>query len=546
MTGKSKSSFGTFLRYILATILIMVSPVLTVNKGFSDEQKAASTESELISQNGGEKEGDKYRTGPHAQLACDECHTMEGGKISPTASSSASDGIEMCLRCHAEVNTHPIGVDILPESSAETHSLPLSKNDREGKIVCLTCHEIHLAEEGHSLLKGTQTTYRSKRTSLCLHCHLDRFQDKSPHVEDEKGCGFCHIARPTEKESQQDPPDLRMQASCDLCHYDLDDSHYLGSDPFLDADIREEAIRSGMLSGNGQPACTSCHDHHGKTDGKGILSVAYITLCSKSRSIDPHWNDLHCLSCHERQPLKGDAPLLEKGDSNALCNRCHASVYARSDIHPVGIKPSEHVRIPADMILEDGKLTCATCHDSLRQVGCVKKEKRAVTNILFLRGKQKSRNSFCFLCHFEETYKLLNPHDQVNEKGQIQEETCLFCHSSIPDLQIRGPEKVSFVVQNPDAYCIGCHHGFTRKHPAGIDHLRIPSEKILATLETSIQRIGVELPLFKGKVVCATCHNPHQTGVIQFSAAATGTKRGNKLRLMPGLMQCVGCHWDKR
>jgi len=105
---------------------------------------------------------------------------------------------------------------------------------------------------------------------------------------------------------------------------------------------------------------------------------------------------------------------------------------------------------------------------------------------------------------------------------------------------------VSFLVQNPDAYCIGCHHGFSRNHPAGIDHLKIPSEKILASLNTSIQRIGVELPLYNERVVCATCHNPHSSGVIRYSAAATGTERKNKLRLMPGRMQCVGCHWDKR
>jgi hypothetical protein len=351
---------------------------------------------------------------------------------------------------------------------------------------------------------------------------------------------------PTEKESQEYPPDLLMQASCDLCHSELADSHYPGSNPFLDLDIREEAIQSGILPDNGQPACTSCHEHHGETDGKGPLRAAYTTLCSKSRSIDPHWNDLHCLSCHEQEPIKGDAPLREKGNSNALCNRCHASAYARSDIHPVGIKPSQHIRIPNDMPLEDGLLTCTTCHDSLLQTACLKKENMAETNILFLRGKQKSRTSFCFLCHFEETYKLLNPHDQMNDQGEIQEETCLFCHSSIPDLQSPEPEPVRFVVQNPDAFCIGCHHGFLRKHPAGVDHLMTPSAKTASAIKTSIKRIGVDLPLYKGKIVCATCHNPHQTGVIKSSVAATGTKRKNKLRLMPGLMQCVGCHWDKQ
>ncbi|MBU0962138.1 MAG: hypothetical protein KKH60_11430, partial [Proteobacteria bacterium] len=474
-------------------------------------------------------------------------HKMKDSNKPLVGVYTASDSIQLCQRCHPEVNTHPVGIEILPSASRRVlNSLPLGQNDMEGKIVCLTCHAVHQSAGGEYLLRGKQTSYGALRTSLCLHCHLGLFQRKSPHVEREKSCGFCHLAKPSEKAGQQSPSNLQMQASCDLCHNELEDSHYPGSNPFLDVDIRNEAIQSGLIPGNGQPVCTSCHDHHGKADGKGLLSTAFLALCSRSRSIDPHWNDYHCLSCHERQPIKGDAPLLEKGNYNALCNRCHGSAYARADIHPVGIKPSQHVRIPSNMPLENGLLTCATCHNSFMQVGCTTNENKTAVNLLFLRGKQRSRTSFCFLCHFEETYKLLNPHEQVNEQGQIKEETCLFCHSTLPDIKILGPEKVSFVVQNPDAYCIGCHHGFTRKHPAGIDHLTRPSEKILATLGTSIQRIGVELPLYKGQIVCATCHNPHETGVIKFSAAATGTKRDNKLRLMPGLMQCVGCHWDKR
>ncbi len=341
-------------------------------------------------------------------------------------------------------------------------------------------------------------------------------------------------------------PRLDKSKSCTDCHDTLAESHYRGSDPFFDAIIRNQAILSGLIAEDGQPHCTSCHLHHGTSKSTFRFSRAYVELCSNSRSIDPHWSDYHCLSCHTRQPVKGDAPLRAEGYRNILCNRCHRSEYARADIHPVGLKPSEHVRIPQDMPLQEDMLTCSTCHDPCMQIGAIEHHDRAKINRFFLRGKANSRTSFCFLCHLEETYKRLNPHEQVDDQGNIREETCLFCHATIPDVHYLGPEKVSFIVQNPDAYCIGCHHGFTGNHPAGIDHLKIPSAKILASLNTSIQRIGVELPLYKNRIVCATCHNPHQTGVILFSSAATGTKRQNKLRLKPGRMQCVGCHWDKR
>ncbi len=370
---------------------------------------------------------------------------------------------------------------------------------------------------------------------------------KLPHTADENSCLLCHADKPVKQASQHGPPDMAMQSSCNRCHATLEKDHYQGSDPFPDADIRKEAIASGILPDSGSPACTSCHDPHGKKDGKGILRAEYLLFCDQSRSIDPHWNDLHCQSCHERQPAKGDAPLQENGDAIALCNRCHATPYARADIHPVGIKPSSAVRIPAGMPLEDGKLTCLTCHDPFCQIGRIKKGKKFETNVVFLRGKQKTRSSFCFLCHVGENYKRLNLHEnQIDGQGQIQKETCLFCHSSVPDRQAMGMERVGFVVKNPNDTCIGCHHGFTKTHPAGIDHLKVPSKTVLAAMNTSVKRIGVALPLFRGKIVCTTCHNPHHAGVIEFAAAATGTQREHKLRLMPGIMQCIGCHWDKR
>lgn len=546
MTGRRKSTSGALSGFILSGILVLLISVFTPGEGLSMEKSVDLPEADGVQQDRKKTYDEKFRTGPHQHLACEKCHTSDEEKKTADQFYTVANSTQVCRSCHLEVITHPIGIDILGSSKKGAHSLPLSKEDREGKIECLSCHIIHLPVEGPKLLRGKQSSYVSKRTVLCLHCHRDLFQRKPPHDGQGEKCGFCHMVRPSEDEEKKDSVDLLMQASCNLCHSELADAHYPGSDPFLDVEIRDEAIRSGILPENGQPACTSCHDHHGKRDGKGMLREEYITLCSKSRAINPHWNDYQCLSCHQRQPTKGDVSLLEEGDINAMCNRCHESEYATSDIHPVGISPSDQVRIPDFMPLENGRITCTTCHDSKQQAGCVKKEMIDEVNVLFLRGKQKSRNSFCFLCHYEESYKLLNPHEQVNDRGEIQEETCLFCHSSIPDLKSKGPEKVTFVVQNPDAYCIGCHHGFVRKHPAGIDHLRKPSKKIMETLATSVERIGVELPLYKGKVVCATCHNPHQTGVIKFSAAATGTKRSNKLRLMPGLMQCVGCHWDKR
>jgi predicted CXXCH cytochrome family protein len=369
--------------------------------------------------------------------------------------------------------------------------------------------------------------------------------DKCPHTGDESSCLFCHVTRPQKKKVPGISPDPAMQDVCLQCHAHLTDVHFDGFNPFIDEVIRERAEKAGNFFVDGQEVCTTCHDPHDLRSGRSLLRDDFLSLCYDSRALNPHWNDSLCLSCHSEPPVEGRAPLREEGDKNNLCNRCHHSDYARPDIHPVGVIPSSHIRVPENLPLEEQKLTCETCHNSLLQMGCRSPGDTAAANPNFLRQMTVSRNAFCFLCHIEETYKRLNPHNQLNEQGEIVEATCLFCHAAIPDVGFIGPEKVSFIVQDPDEYCIGCHPGFTMNHPAGVNHLLEPSEKIMEAIKTSVERIGVELPLYNGRIVCATCHNPHQEGVIQIAAAATGTERANKLRLKPGRDQCTGCHWDK-
>lgn len=486
-----------------------------------------------------------YRAGPHQGLECTRCH-REQGEESGSVESVTGDSIRLCRECHQVDHLHPVGVDLQQQTIDKEHFiLPLGKGILQGQIVCQTCHAIHEHEDTPYLLRGDNGTYENVRNSLCFSCHTDYFSGKSPHTEETERCRFCHIEQPKKKESATAQPGLLLQAACNPCHPNLPPSHFAGMDPFIDRVIRQRAEEAGNFLADNQVVCTSCHDPHAQKSDGGHLRGDYLELCMASRSTNPHWNDYLCLSCHLEQPVKGNAPLRENGDKNLVCNRCHHSEYAQPDIHPVNVIPSSHIRVPEDMPLEEGKLTCDTCHYCRLQMGKSRKSRMLKTNPNFLRKTQITRNSYCFLCHLEETYKRLNPHNQLNASGEVDEETCLFCHAAIPDVNFIGPEKVSFIIHNPDEYCVGCHHGFTQNHPAGVNHLIEPSDKIKAAIETSVQRIGVELPLFHGKIVCATCHNPHQEGVIKISAAATGAKRENKLRLMPGRRQCTGCHWDK-
>jgi predicted CXXCH cytochrome family protein len=533
---------------VAVTLFLFILPAAAATTPASNGEKSGTAvPTAFLDEEAAGKE--EYRRGPHKQLECPRCHGKGSEQQPPAEESVTGNSIRLCLDCHPVAHIHPVG--IAPRSLAgegRTFSLPLGKGALQGQIVCHTCHAIHQHENNPFLLRGQTQPNNRERNFVCFHCHPDQFAGKFPHTGDESSCGFCHVSRPQQKEGRTAPPDPRMQAACLLCHSNLTDAHFAGANPFIDAAIRERADEAGIFFADGWEVCTTCHNPHGGKNERYLLRNDYLALCEDSRALNPHWNNYLCKSCHREAPVKGHAPLREEGDKVNLCNRCHHSGYARPDIHPVGVIPSQHIRIPENLPLQDGKLSCETCHDSLLQMGTRRSEDAGPANPNFLRSGQGPRNAFCFLCHIEETYKRLNPHNQLNEQGKIVEKTCLFCHASIPDVSFIGPEKVSFIVLDPNEYCIGCHPGFTSKHPAGVDHLIEPSKKIMVAIQTSVQRIGVELPLFKGKIFCATCHNPHQEGVIKIAAAATGTKLDNKLRLKPGRNQsaeCIGCHFDK-
>jgi cytochrome c553 len=73
-------------------------------------------------------------------------------------------------------------------------------------------------------------------------------------------------------------------------------------------------------------------------------------------------------------------------------------------------------------------------------------------------------------------------------------------------------------------------------------HMTRPSAKTVATIKKMEEELRIVLPLdTNGKTTCATCHNPHEKGVISAeSPAATGAGSKYRLRLLEP--PCVACH----
>jgi len=147
----------------------------------------------------------------------------------------------------------------------------------------------------------------------------------------------------------------------------------------------------------------------------------------------------------------------------------------------------------------------------------------------------------CYRCHDSSHYERRNPHQHLDEDGGIIEETCLYCHDSVPDAAADVFADVGFIA-DVELLCRRCHRTQPfQRHPGGVEHHVRPSEKLLARIQQLEVDQGALMPLTSsGEVTCVTCHNPHQQGVIPaFRPSARGA--GAKWRhRVPDI--CIECH----
>jgi len=281
--------------------------------------------------------------------------------------------------------------------------------------------------------------------------------------------------------------------------------------------------------------------HPPKTETEGIHTTfeeADLVRATREVTGSPefHYTGKYCSECHEQTPERGGNKYLKyDGDYNLLC-KCHLKT-PDSYIHPTDIVPSDkkQTKIPSDLPLEEGKLTCLTCHDLYRQC------QERVVDRYSLRGMPYRRTTdFCFKCHDQSNYVMLDPHKQFDEKGEIVKEKCLYCHSEVPDeKQVRREDPK--LIGELGVLCQRCHIRMAMRG-GGFNHMARPTGGTLAKMTTTEEKFKAILPLDEqGRTTCATCHNPHDKGVISAEKpAAKGAGSTHRLRL-PDPM-CKWCH----
>jgi hypothetical protein len=261
-----------------------------------------------------------------------------------------------------------------------------------------------------------------------------------------------------------------------------------------------------------------------------------------SETTDIHFSAKYCKECHVRIPRKGSpASLRFNGDLQILC-RCHYNSLQNYP-HPVDITPSAELkpRIPAELPLQNGEVTCRTCHDVFIQCHDKPPEKILLKEQKFLRGAPyEDITAMCFKCHDINQYRRYNPHKQLNAQKQIEERKCLYCHSDIPDENRTTYEDIK-LLGDMQIICVRCHAKETKKE-FHAKHLRKPSPEVLKSIEQLRNDQHIILPLSQdGRVTCATCHNPHEKGVIpdrREGASGAGEKKRHRLTDK----MCIKCH----
>jgi len=261
-------------------------------------------------------------------------------------------------------------------------------------------------------------------------------------------------------------------------------------------------------------------------------------------NVKPHWTGKHCGECHlDDQPLENGASLKYNGNPVELCNRCHDGKTAPTEMHPFGVPLLDHMQqtVSSGWPLREGKITCLTCHNVIAQMS--ENPSEELVNPRFVRQPfSVSRNGFCFTCHQVNDFQQINPHRQHDESGMIVEETCLYCHQSIPNPEEDyGPNTIP-LKNEQTKLCISCHGGNQTNHPTRGNHLVSIPLSMKQALDDLTTKQGVYLPLAGNTISCITCHNPHQKGVIKRETAKAGSGQSSFLRIKRGRDLCMTCH----
>lgn len=255
----------------------------------------------------------------YAGKYCSECHESSPKRGGDSSLKYSGDFHQLC-KCHGyKPGTYIHPVDIIPSDEKKSvipEELPL----KDGKLSCLTCHDIYLQCEGNTDSRFTNKRFLrgapfKKRTDLCFRCHDDtKYNKHNPHKNqldadgeiDVKQCLYCHVIKPDELRESFDDVKLvgGLLEVCQRCHmksvnHPANANHIVVPSPGLLSKIKTTEKQFNIvlpLDYNGRIFCGTCHNPH----QRGVIPSENVGSSGAIEMYGQRFLGKMCIACHER------------------------------------------------------------------------------------------------------------------------------------------------------------------------------------------------------------------------------------------------------
>lgn len=472
--------------------------------------------------------------GPHARLACTDCHRQPADYES-VPHFSVYEAVN-CAVCHQSA---------AQSFRAGFHGRALARGDSEAPNCC-ACHGV--CDDPHNL----QSLNLQLAEQACRKCHpgQTRAYDRSVHGvtgnPKRPGCVTCH---PTHSAAL--PPSVgAVNRLCERCHSGAmaqvqEGGHFLAEGaaavmscaschdvhgthkPHLDATTlkacaechpgyREQfagSVHESLLA-SGRMNCLSCHRTHQVTDaaeqedfgcGQCHTQVEEQYRASAHRLARLHGNRVAatCADCHSghhvRHPSHPDSPVHHRNVPNT-CGKCHTDQ---------AVITSDYVRLPISLPsytasihgqgwrVGKGTAVCTDCHGvHLLQAASVPTSTIHKQNLAATCGK----------CHREQAEQYSRSvHGRAVAHGIADSPSCTDCHDEHLIYRVTDPRAAVRPERQASETCGRCHEDAQMAARYGLP------QKVVESYQDSyhgwaIKRGG------KAVAVCVDCHNTHDIG----------------------------------
>jgi predicted CXXCH cytochrome family protein len=504
--------------------------------------------------------------------ACSACHVPHKGKGLKMWARDIDKIVAvqdpmaaLCLSCHNKKGiaskhttgkySHPVGINIsrlgrkvnLPTFDSSGMRL---LNVKSGNVTCASCHDPHQWSSIDSALKGiigesgdNKNRFLRKPNAedaaLCKTCHEDKWRiAKSKH-------DMRYMAPDAKNSSGQTVSESGICGACHLVH---------------NASAERLWARSDLGgNGTGYAACLGCHNE------KGL---------ARNKTLGKHTHPINV-------PIKS-LGITAEGNIWTLDSEKNTN-----DTGKINLKPLPLYDELGRVVDENGRVGCGSCHDphSWSQLAYkqIKNPSRLEgdTDSSFLRIADKSQSALCVNCHVQKKSIYLTKHDltdnaddylkKVSKKnidgenkldnviGDAVAGACMHCHQPHNAKGVALWARSKGNVKAPiAALCADCHQQNNlagsklpgkHMHPLQVDSKNIKHNNDIPFFDSDGNRDHK-----KGKVDCASCHNPHQWNPDNVNIKSPeisnieGLTSSSFLRKSANNKSelCVSCHVDKK